>query len=100
VFFAGESAAPRDILDSVVGLLESTPCGINANAFNCSRWTAFARLSVAAGEITGTHAGALCETFHAKVGGQVLGNPAFQLTKRGARRLRLSGSSPKSPVKA
>src|SRR5262249_31249065 len=91
VFFAGESAAPRDVLNSVVGLFESTSCGIDAQAFNRSRWTAFARFSVTAGEIAGTHAGALCETFNAKIGGQILRGPAFQLNKRVARRFRLSG---------
>src|SRR5262245_45054228 len=91
VFFAGESAAPRDVLNSVVGLLESASCGIDANAFNRSRRTALARLSVATGEIAGTHAGPLGETFDAKIGGRVLRDPAFQLTERVARRLRLSG---------
>jgi len=91
VFFAGESATPRDLLDSVVGLLERTSCGIDAHAFNRSGWTLFARLSVAAGEISGTHAGALCEAFNTKIGGQVFRDPAFQLSKRVARRLRLSG---------
>src|SRR5262245_24366162 len=90
VFLAGESAAPGDVLDSIVGLLERTSCGVDANAFNRSRWTALTRLSVAAGKIARTHAGALGETFDAKIGGQVLRYPAFQPCERVARRLRLS----------
>src|SRR5215831_8633933 len=91
VFLPGESATPRDVLNSIVGLLERTSCGIDANAFNRSRWTSLARFSVAAGEIARTHTCALCETFDAKIGGQVLRDPAFQLRERVARRLRLGG---------
>jgi hypothetical protein len=86
-----ESAAPHDVFDPLVRLLESTPCGIDANAFDRSGWGAFPRLSVLAGEIAGTHAGALGETFNAKIGGQILGDPAFQLPEGVARRLCLSG---------
>src|SRR5262245_43103605 len=79
VFLAGESATPCDVLDAVGALLESTPCRIDANAFHRSRWTAFARLSITAGEIAGTHACALCKTLDAKIGGQMIRDPAFQL---------------------
>ena len=67
VFFAGESAASRDVLDSIVCLLERTPCGIDANAFNRSCGTAFACISVAAGEISGAHSCAVGEMFNPKV---------------------------------
>jgi hypothetical protein len=90
VLLAGESTAPCDFYP-VVGVLESTPCSIDPNAFNRSRWTAFARLSVAAGKVAGTHTCALGETFDAEIGSQVLRVPAFQLSERVACRLRLSG---------
>src|SRR5262245_3970354 len=91
VLFAMESAALRDVFDAVVRLLEGTPCGIDANAFNRSGWSALAGLPVLAGEIAGTHAGALGETFNAKIGAAVLRDPPFPLPEGVARRLRLRG---------
>ena len=69
-----ETAAPRDRTDSVVGLLKSAPSRADTDALDRAGRAPFARFSVAAGEIAGTHACALCEPFHAKVRGQVLGN--------------------------
>jgi hypothetical protein len=35
MLFIAESATPRNVVDSVVGLLEGPPCGVDPNIFNC-----------------------------------------------------------------
>ena len=82
LLFVAESASSSDRIDSVVGLFERAPGGVDPEALHRSRRGPLADLSVAAGEIAGAHAGTLRETLDSKVLGQVLGDPAFQVSER------------------
>jgi predicted GNAT superfamily acetyltransferase len=77
VLFIAESTTPCDLFDSVAGFLKGAPRGVDPDGFHRASRGAFARLGVAACEVAGTHAGTLSEAFHAKIGGQILGDPAF-----------------------
>ena len=72
MLFIAESATPCNVFDSVVGLLEGPPRGVDTNAFHSAGGCALACLSVAASEIAGTHSGTLRETFYAQVRCQIL----------------------------
>jgi hypothetical protein len=82
LLFAAEATPSRDVLDSVAGFLEGPACRVDTYAFNGAGRCPLACLSVAAGEIAGTHADAVREALDTQVGGQMRGDPMCRLETR------------------
>src|SRR5262245_66568869 len=77
LLFAAEAAAPRDVVESVVGLLEGPACRLDANAFDSAGRCALACIGVAAGAILGTHSDLLRQMPPPQTRPQGLLHPAF-----------------------